>query len=188
MSKYFSQTVLNEIVDAVEKIKSIRNDIYQKYKVDILDNDAVSLSSFVNIVQSIDPNYNCNFSRNGEDGYTLIDNKRVEIESKTTKVVKTRKKDYKKTTFAFHANGLIDHQTYLFNLWDKDTLLPVRCYYVKDPINVDKINKLLRNLSENWKKKPPTRGGYDVIHLSEDVLINMIKETHEVNNCKVYSL
>lgn len=188
MSKYFTKTVLSEIIEATDKIKNIRNGIYLKYGVDILDNDSISLSTFFNIIRQIDPEYNCNFSRNGEDGYTIIDGNQIHIETKSTKVKKNKKGKHTTTTFAFHAKGLINHDAYIFNVWDKKTLDPVRCYYVKKKINVEKINSELKKLSEEWEKKPLTKGGYDVIRIDEKMLLNITKEFKQIDNCKVYVL
>lgn len=187
-SKYFDAETLNEIVDAVECIKTIRNQIYNKYKIDLLDNDSVSLASFFNLIRDVDHTYNCNFSRNGEDGYTLVDGQTVNVESKCSKVEKSKKNSYKKTSFAFHAKGLINHKAYLFNVWDKNDLTPVRCYYVKNPKNVAKINKKLKELSDQWSSKPLTKAGYDVIRIEEDMLIEMANFLPETKNDKVHVL
>lgn len=177
-----------EIIDAVNNIKKIRNLIFEKYKIDVLDNDSISLASFVNLIKDVDSTYNCNFSRNGEDGRTLIDDRIVNIESKCSKVEKSKNNSYKKTSFAFHAKGLIKHEAYLFNVWDKNDLKPVRCYYVRNPKNVEKINKRLKQLSEEWSSKPLTKAGYDVIRIEEDMLIQMTNASSSTKNQKVYLL
>lgn len=188
-SKYFDPESLTEISNSIEIVKTIRNDMYKKYKVDILDNDSISLASFYTIIKKIDVNYNCNFSRNGEDGHTMINGKIVKIESKCSKVEKKKNGFYGKTNFAFHAKGLINHQAYIFNVWSKDELEPLRCYYVKDPKNVAKINDKLQQLSDEWSKKPLTKAGYDVIRIEEDMLIEMIKKSsNSIEKDKVYLL
>lgn len=187
MSKYFDSENLNEIIQAVNQVIQIRNDLLLKHGVDILENDTASLSTFVNIIKEIDPNYNCNFSRNGEDAKTMLNGVVTKIENKTTKLQKT-KKGYKKASFAFHAEGLIEHDAYLFNIWDKYTLKPIKSYYVVDCENVKRINEKLVLLSNEWKNKPKTKAGYDVIYLHEDMLEKMIVSTSVINECKVHVL
>lgn len=188
MSKYFDKDVLSEIVDSVEKIKEMRNTIFEKHGIDILDNDSISLSTFFGLIKDVDSDYNCNFSRNGEDGYTVINGNKIFVESKSSKVEKSKKGIYRTTSFAFHAKGLINHQAYLFNVWDKNDLKPVRCYYVRNPKNVAKINKRLKQLSEEWSSKPLTKAGYDVIRIEEDMLIKMVDTSSNAKNQKVYLL
>jgi hypothetical protein len=179
-SKYLDSESLDKINNSIEIVKKIRNDIYKNYKIDILDNDSISLASFYNIIKKVDSNYNCNFSRNGEDGHTIIDGVTVKIESKCSKVAKKKNGSYGKTNFAFHAKGLIKHQAYIFSVWSKDDLEPLRCYYVKDVKNVAKINERLQKLSDEWSKKPATKAGYDVIRIEEDMLLKMLQTSSNI--------
>lgn len=187
-SKYLDTTGLNEIMQMSKVVKDIRNEMYKKYKIDLLDNDTISLSTFASIIQKFDQSYNCNFARNGEDGQTMLDNRSVKIETKTVKMKVSKKGKYGKSAFAFHAKGILDNEAYTFNIWDKDTLQPIRCYYVVDAENVKIINRILKKLSEEWHEKPTTKAGYDVIHLKEDVLISLAKSATMIDNCKVYLL
>ena len=182
MAKYLNDSSVLEIINSVEKIIEIRNVIYKNHEIDILETDTISLTKFFGIIRSIDPNYNCNYSRNGEDGKTLFDNKEIKIETKTSKINKG------KASFAFHAKGLINHDLYIFNVWHKENLTPLRTYYVRTPTNVKKLNDTLQNLSEEWQRKPATKAGYDVIRIHENLLESMIEKTETVNGCKVHYL
>lgn len=182
MSKYFNEISMSEISQAVENVIDIRNKIYMKYDIDIIENDRISLTKFYGIIKSVDPTYKCNYGRQNEDGKIIIENIETNVESKTTKLLKG------KASFAFHAKGLINHDAYLFNVWCKKTLTPLRCYYVKNPKNINVINKELDRLSKEWKKKPSTRAGYDVIRIKEEMLEKLVESSAIVNKCKVFFL
>jgi hypothetical protein len=179
MAKYLDSSSMLDLIESVKKIKQIRNEIYNKYEIDIIENDAISLVSFYEIIKNIDPNYICNFSRNGEDGRTILNDKEVHIENKCSKILKGN------SSFAFHARGKINHEIYLFNVWNKSTLLPMRCYYVRNPDNVLILNNKLKFLAEKWEKKPVTKNGYDVIRIEESLLKKMIETKLDVFGCEV---
>ena len=175
--------------DTCAKIIEFRNAEMVKSGIDYLDNDNMSLGVFAPIIKKIDPNYEPNFARNGDDGFTIQDDKEIGVESKTSKVKKyKRKKGYPKATFAFHAKGLISYDRYAFCTWDKNTLQPLSIYYVKDSKNVTAINDELKILSDEWSRKPTTKAGYDVIRIKEIMLTDMIKTTKDIDGCKVYIL
>lgn len=182
MGKYFDKSIVTELAKSVKTVIQIRNEIFLKYNIDILDNDTISSLQFFDTIKTIDEKYNCNFSRNGEDGKTIIENKEIHVEIKTSKTLKG------KTSFAFHAKGLIDHKCYIFNVWEKNTLKPLRCYYVINPSKVNMINKKLLEMSKEWERKPTTKAGYDVIRINEIFLEEMIESKKNINNCEVYIL
>ena len=188
MTLYLDESNLKTVMEAHEQIRIIRNNTFIKTGVDVLENDTVSLLSFAPYLRKIDPNYNPNFARNGDDGNTIKGNAVKGVESKTTKVNPLKKGGYSKATFAFHAKGLINHEIYSFNTWDKNTLTPQSLYYAQNPKNVKVINKELENMSEEWSKKPATKAGYDVIRIKEDMLKEMVETTEDINGCKVHTL
>ena len=175
--------------DTITKIIELRNELIAESGIDALDNDTISLGVFASIIKKIDLHYKPNFARNGHDGFTIQDDKEIGVESKTSKVKKyKRKKGYPKTSFAFHAQGLISYERYAFCTWDKNTLQPLSIYYVKDSKNVTAINDELKILSDEWSRQPTTEAGYDVIYIKEIMLTDMIKTTKDIDGCKVYIL
>ena len=140
------------------------------------------------IIKKIENSYSPNFARNGEDGHIEINDIFEDVELKTSKVKALKKGGYSKTSFAFHADGLLYHQKYIFNTWDKNSLLPISVFYITSADSIKIINEELAKLSTAWSIKPKTKGGYDVIRIKEELLLSMIKETKIIDNCKVYIL
>lgn len=194
MPNYFSPEVLEELNLARQQIYNIREDIYKKYKTDILDTDALSSLSIYEIVCQYDKDYNINFSRNGEDAKSkdiLIEQKAARVDGMYTSTGKLRKNAGRDAAFLFHAMGDIEHQRYLFVARNKVDLQVVRIYDIADMDNRQKIlNKLLVERN-NWLlrgKENAIKMKHDVIAIPESFLIDSLNLPYslEINNCKIH--
>lgn len=188
MAIYINESLLFDHINAAEKIIEIRNNIINMCGIDLTENDTLSSLVFSPIIKKIENSYSPNFARNGGDGRIKINDIFEDVELKTSKVKSLKKGGYSKTSFAFHANGLLYHEKYIFNTWDINTLSPVSVFYITSADSIKIINEELAKLSTAWSLKPKTKGGYDVIRIKEELLLSMIKETKIIDNCKVYIL
>ncbi|NBW33989.1 MAG: hypothetical protein EBR30_02930 [Cytophagia bacterium] len=194
MAKYLTPDVLIEMNAAREKIYDIRTEIYNKHKIDILDTDALSALSIYEIVSQYDPEYNINFSRNGEDaksGSILIEMKASRIDSPYTKKGKLRKRAECDAVFLFHAMGDIKHDRYLFVARDKNDLSIKRIYDIANVVNSTKVyDKLIdeRNIWLLHSRKDESKMKRDVISISEEFLINLFEKTNylKIGDVKVF--
>lgn len=194
MAKYLNPTSLYEMDEARKRIFADRETIYKKFKVDILDTDALSSLSIYNIVKQYDPNYNINFARNGEDaksGETLIEHKASRVEgSFTTKTGKLRKNAGLDAAFQFHAMGDLEHQRYIFVARCKDDLSILRMYDISNKDNCKKIINHLMSERQKWLDRSsgdPSKMKRDIILISEKQILEQIKFNNTtIDNVVVY--
>lgn len=190
MAKYLTSIEFSVLRLAAEKISVIRNDVFAQLGIDILDTDTMSSIPISDIMLQIDPNYNCNFSRNGEDAKSKSSNGNdIYIEQKSAKI-KIGKKIYL-ASFAFHAHGELIYDRYIFVARDVTTLAPARLYDISRPENIKKIHNILTCEQAKWDEKCRISGTmlkFDVIYVPEKTLIESmeISKTTTVNNCKVF--
>jgi hypothetical protein len=194
MAKYFDSASLKEMNDARQEIYKQRELIYQKYKIDLLDTDALSALSIYEIVNQYDPDFNINFARNGEDAKSngvLIEQKATRVDGPLTKTGKPRKNAGVDAAFQFHAMGDIDHARYIFVARNKTDLSVVRIYDIGDPSNVQKVVGHLMAERNAWLAK--TQGNQasmkrDIIVLPEQFILKNITfgKPMTVNGCQVF--
>jgi len=194
MAKYFDDASIQEMNEARKKIYAEREAIYKKYGVDILDTDALSAISIYEVVKQYDPDYNINFSRNGEDAMSngvLIEQKATRVKGKLTKTGKPRKNAGVDAAFQFHAMGDIDSDRYIFVARDHEDLSVVRIYDIGDPVNCKLVVDHLMSERNSWLSRSQgdqAKMKRDIITLPETVILNNIKFKSQtvVNNCTVY--
>ena len=194
MAKYFDSASLKEMNDARQEIYKQRELIYQKYKIDLLDTDALSALSIYEIVNQYDPDFNINFARNGEDAKSngvLIEQKATRVDGPLTKTGKPRKNAGVDAAFQFHAMGDIDHARYIFVARNKTDLSVVRIYDIGNSSNVQKVVGHLMAERNAWLAK--TQGNQasmkrDIIVLPEQFILKNIKfgKPMTVNGCQVF--
>jgi hypothetical protein len=194
MAKYFDSASLKEMNDARQEIYKQRELIYQKYKIDLLDTDALSALSIYEIVNQYDPDFNINFARNGEDAKSngvLIEQKATRVEGPLTKTGKPRKNAGIDAAFQFHAMGDIDHARYIFVARNKSDLSVVRIYDISEASNVQKVVGHLMAERNAWLAK--TQGNQasmkrDIIVLPEQFILDNITfgKPMTVNGCQVF--
>jgi hypothetical protein len=194
MAKYFDSASLKEMNDARQEIYKQRELIYQKYKIDLLDTDALSALSIYEIVNQYDSDFNINFARNGEDAKSngvLIEQKATRVDGPLTKTGKPRKNAGTDAAFQFHAMGDIDHARYIFVARNKSDLSVVRIYDISESSNVQKVIGHLMAERNAWLAK--TQGNQasmkrDIIVLSEQFILDNITfgNTTTVNGCQVF--
>jgi hypothetical protein len=193
MAKYFDKSVLAELNEARKRIFKEREAIYKKYKIDILDTDALSALSIYEVVSAYDNNYNINFARNGEDAKsldTLIEQKASRVEGLYTKTGKPRKNAGTDAAFQFHAMGDLDHPRYIFVARNKEDLSIMRVYDIAKKENCAKVLQYLMAERSAWLVR--TQGNQaamkrDIILLPEKFILENIKfSTTLTNGCCVY--
>ena len=181
MARYLNKSILTEIAPVQEKLYELRNKIFEKYGVDLLDTDTASNLASYHIISSYDKNYTISFARNGEDAKSGD----VLIEKKTTRVKPYKRKlGYPKTSFLFHAEGDLECERYLFECRNYFTLKPITIYDISKPKNVEKVVKHLYGERDAWRKKGKKK--YDVIGVPE-TLVEQLSVTKEmiIDECKV---
>ena len=182
MAKYLETQTLSELDDYRRKIFALRAEAYDKFKIDVLDNDTLSALSIYEIVHQYDPDYNINFARNGEDsksGDVLIEQKASRIEKKK------RSGLYAVAGFQFHAMGNIEYDRYIFATRDKGTLDLIRIYDISISKNTLEVQKHLLGERKKWEDKNKKLGytqKHDVIILPEDILLNLQNSTKQIIN------
>jgi len=195
MSKYLQPIILDEMNLARKEIFAIRSTIYKKYNIDVLDTDALSALSTYEVVSKYDPNYNINFSRNGEDaksGDVHIEMKAARISSPYTKRGKLRKHAGRDAVFQFHAMGDIKHPRYLFVARDKDDLSIKRIYDIASVDNCEKVYQHLLNERNLWLERgklDQSKMKRDVIELPETLLVGFFPQNHKltiIDDTKIY--
>jgi len=194
MSKYFTKDILDELNLARKNIYSFRTSMYEMYKIDILDTDALSALSIYEIVSQYDSNYNINFSRNGEDaksGSVLIEQKAARVDGPITSTGKPRKNAGRDATFLFHAMGDIKHQRYIFVARNKNDLTICRLYDILQETNNSKIFTKLLEERNKWLSKgiqDNNKMKHDVISINESFLLEQLALPIQltINNCQVY--
>lgn len=186
MAKYLEEDKIKELIEIRNRIFPVRQSAYQKFQIDVLDNDTLSSLSIWEIVREYDKDYNTNFSRNGEDATS----KSGIIEQKCSNV-KPTKKGIGPAKFQFHAMGEIEYPRYIFVVRSKDTLSPVRMYDISKKNNTQIIIDHLLNERDNWLEKgkidPVKNMKRDVIVLPEILLKQKIKFQYtDINGCMVF--
>ncbi len=191
--KYFDADSIAEMNKVRKEIFALRESIYKKHQIDILDTDALSSLSIYEIVTQYDPFYNINFARNGEDAKSndvLIEQKATRVDGLLTKRGKPRKNAGTDAAFQFHANGDLDSPRYLFVARNKADLSVMRIYDVSDTENRKIIFEHLLNERNEWNKKTngdPIKMKRDVIVLPEKLLLEKlnIKSRKKINGCDI---
>lgn len=187
MAKYFETKDLSVMNEVRKEIFALRQKIYKQYKIDILDTDALSALSIHEIVSQYDPDYNVNFSRNGEDAISkgvLIENKASRVSGPLTKTGKQRKGAGEDAVFLFHAMGDLDHQRYIFVARDKDDLSVVRLYDISSKDNCKLVLDHLMAEREEWLergKKDKKLMKRDIISLPEKFILTKLNLTTKLN-------
>lgn len=193
MAKYFDSASLDDMNTARIEIYKQRELIYQKYKIDLLDTDALSALAIYEIVKQYDPDFNINFSRNGEDAVSngvLIEQKATRVEGPLTKTGKPRKNAGIDAAWQFHAMGDIESDRYILVARDKDDLSIKRIYDIGDAANTQKVAGHLLAERDAWLAK--TQGNKakmkrDIIMIDEkNILANIVfKSNTVINGCQV---
>jgi hypothetical protein len=194
MAKYFDTDALKEMGIVLKKIYAEREAIYRKYKVDLLDTDALSSLTIYDIVSQYDKDYNINFSRNGEDASSkgvLIEQKATRVDGALTKTGKPRKNAGSDASFLFHAMGDIDHPRYIFVARNKDDLAVVRLYDISSKANCKIVSKYLLGERDKWLakgKKDKAQMKRDIISITEKYIKENLKlpTTLNILGCVVY--
>jgi hypothetical protein len=194
MSKYLAPIILDEMNIARKEIFAIRANIYKKYKIDVLDTDALSALSIYEVVSQYDTNYNINFSRNGEDaksGDVHIEMKASRVSHPYTKRGKLRKNADRDAVFLFHAMGDIEHKRYLFVARDKDDLSIKRVYDIAGTENCKKIYLKLLEERNAWLERgklDQSKMKHDVISIHETFLLELFpkKNPLTIDTTKIY--
>lgn len=193
MAKYFSKQELAEMNEVRKQIFALREKIYRKLKVDVLDTDALSALSIHEIVSQYDPHYNINFARNGEDAISngvLIEQKASRVEGPLTKTGKPRKNAGSDAGFQFHAMGDLDSPRYIFVARNKDDLSVERIYDISSTDNCKLVLNQLMSMRNSWLSR--TQGNqakmkHDLIVLTEKFLLeNLNLPTRlKINGCVI---
>lgn len=194
MAKYFSSDCLVEMNEIRKKIFAEREKIYKKYKIDILDTDALSALSIYEIVVQYDPDYNINFARNGEDAKSngiLIEQKATRVEGALTKTGKPRKNAGTDAAFQFHAMGDLDYPRYIFVARNKNDLSVMRIYDISENKNRKKVLDCLMSERQSWldrSKGDQKKMKRDIIVLAEKFILDNIKFNSQqtINGCEVF--
>jgi len=182
MANYLDKDSLAGLDEYRHKIFALRAEAYQKYKIDVLDNDTLSALSIYEIVSEYDSDYNINFARNGEDSKS----NNVLIEQKASRIAKKKKSgQYPTASFQFHAKGNIEYNRYIFATRDLATLELIRIYDISNEKNTKLIQQDLLNKRANWEAKNLKLGytqKYDVILLDEEFLQKLEASTKQIIN------
>jgi hypothetical protein len=187
MANYLDNDSVKALDEYRRKIFALRAEAYSQFKIDVLDNDTLSALSIYEVVHQYEPNYNINFSRNGEDGKSGS----VLIEQKASRIEKKKRSGiYAMAGFQFHAQGDIEYDRYIFATRDKSTLDLVRIYDISIKDNIELVQNYLLNLRDLWEQKNKKLGKTqkrDVIVLPEDILIKGLKKSvkQTINQCEV---
>jgi len=193
MAKYFETADLIEMNQVRKEIFSLRESIYKKFKIDILDTDALSALSIHEIVSQYDADYNINFARNGEDAKSngvLIEQKATRVEGALTKTGKPRKNAGTDAAFQFHAMGDLDYPRYLFVARNKADLSIMRIYDISGDDNRKLVLDHLMKERKAWLKRSngdQAKMKRDIIVLPEKLLLEklVIKEKKTINGCNI---
>jgi hypothetical protein len=193
MSIYLEKEQLVKIIESAKKIIQIRNEVMNEFGIDLLDTDAISSSCTYEIINQYDPDYNINFSRNGEDAQsngTLIEQKTTRIGSDITKRGKKRKNAGADAAFHFHAMGNIDYPRYIFVVKDKKSLEIRRIYDISKQENRQIILDHLLAERDSFLQRVagnPAKMKHDPVFLPEKLFLEKINFTIlNIDGCFVY--
>lgn len=193
MGKYFESAALQEMNEVRKRIFAEREAIYKKYKVDVLDTDALSALSIYEIVSQYDSDYNINFARNGEDAKSngvLIEQKATRVEGPLTKTGKPRKNAGEDAAFQFHAMGDLDYPRYIFVARNKDDLSVIRIYDISNDKNRKIVLDHLMGERQAWLDRSQgdqAKMKRDIITLPEKVILEKLKlpTKLKINGCVI---
>lgn len=191
--KYFDKSSIAEMNEVRKQIFALRETMYKKYKVDILDTDALSSLSIYEIVTEYDSDFNINFARNGEDAKSngvLIESKATRVEGAFTKTGKPRKNAGTDAAFQFHAMGDLASDRYLFVARNKEDLSILRIYDISDPDNQKIVLDHLMQERKNWLARSngdEAKMKRDIIVLPEKLLLEKldVKERKNIKGCDI---
>jgi len=193
MGKYFDSAALQEMNEVRKRIFAEREAIYKKYKVDVLDTDALSALSIYEIVVQYDSDYNINFARNGEDAQSkgvLIEQKATRVEGALTKTGKPRKNAGEDAAFQFHAMGDLDYPRYIFVARNKDDLSVIRIYDISNDANRKIVLDHLMGERNAWLDRSQgdqAKMKRDIITLPEKVILEKLQlpTKLEIHGCVI---
>ena len=182
MAKYLEDTSIKELNEYRQKIYEIRKEAFSKFGIDVLDTDTLSSLSIHEVVSQYDPDYNINFSRNGEDAKS----NNVLVEQKCSKI----KKSTNSASFMFHAMGDLAHDRYVFVIRREEDLKLLRIYDIGTPSNVKLVQDQLFAQRKDWLAKgklDESKMKRDVITITEKFLLENLKKTttSSINDCAV---
>jgi hypothetical protein len=186
MANYIEQSQIHQLIEVRDAIFKERSKAWADTGIDLFDNDTLSSLSVYEVVTTYDPDFNINFSRNGEDAIS----NGVKIENKCNTIKPNKKGIIGLAAFQFHAMGDLEYPRYILAVRRKDNLQLVRLYDITAPANALAIQEHLLGLRTAWLArgaKDPSKMKYDVITLPESLLNSFtFRETKQVNNCVVY--
>jgi hypothetical protein len=176
--KFLSKEDMLLLIEETEMMYDIRNRIYEKFGIDLLDSgDALSNLAVYNIVSQYDSSFLPNFHRNGVDG--VSDNGDCEL--KTTRVdvkllTPTGKKSRKNPlNGAWTLHAVSEYaQRYIFVALDKDTRKPVRIYDISEASNVQTVINHLEDQRQKFiikTKGDPSKLKNDRIGINEKFIV-----------------
>ena len=195
MAKYFSDSDIETMDQYRKQIYAIREKMFAQFDVDPLDTDALSSIAIYKIVKQYDPNFNVNFSRNGEDGKSgdvLIEQKACRVDpSPLTATGKPRKNYNQDAGFQFHAMGTLDSPRYIFVARSETDLSILRIYDIGSEQNKKIVLDHLMNERQTWENKNKKLGytqKHDVIVIGEKYILDkcQFNSVSTINGCKVY--
>jgi hypothetical protein len=192
-AKYLDKVSIQEMNEIRKQIFALRESMYKKHKIDILDTDALSSLSIYEIVTEYDPDFNINFARNGEDAKskgTLIESKATRVEGEFTKTGKPRKNAGTDAAFQFHAMGDLASDRYLFVARSKEDLSILRIYDIANPENRQVVLDHLMQERTNWlirSNGDQAKMKRDIIVLPEKLLLEKlnVKERKNIKGCDI---
>lgn len=185
MANYLSSEILTQLDEYRRKIFELREEAYRITGVDLLDNDTLSALSIYKIVSQYDPDYNINFSRNGEDAKS----NGIDIEMKASRVERKKRSGfYGLASFQFHAMGNLNYDRYIFVTRDRATLAIIKIYDISNKIDCHHIQTHLLAEREAWLtrgRKDQAKMKHDVILLPEILLTTFSSTTTIIDGVKV---
>ena len=186
MAKYIEKSKIENLIEVRNSIFKERSKAWADIGIDLFDNDTLSSLSIYEVVTQYDPDFNINFSRNGEDAVS----NGVNIENKCHTIAPNKQGIIGKAAFQFHAMGDLEYPRYVLAVRRKDNLKLVRMYDISADENVSSIQQHLLSLRAAWLAKGTkdnSKMKYDVITLPESLLESFsFKETKLVNDCQVH--
>lgn len=190
---YLSKDALLEVSEIVNQIINLRNQIYKKYNIDVLDSgDAISNIVSYQTISQYDPGFNPNFHRNGrdtEDGSEAKSTRVSEIAA-FTKTGRPSKKNIYNAVWTLHAVSDYSHR-YFFVARSKKNLKTLRIYDISEPKSVEIIINNLEAQRQVFLKKFKTgdvkKIKNDRIGISEKFIRDniQINDTFKIDNCDV---
>lgn len=200
-NKFYEQPGYNEmILDGCKEmlnIVEIRNRFYVKWMVDILQTDIMTKLIITSKLHKLFSRFCPNLHRNGDDIVLfLLDNldKRI-VELKTRRQKRNIHKKSKNgsywaaSSFTFHVEGDIQHQSYLFTIHDMNNLdYIVRVIFISDLKNASIIHNILQKEKIKYYNTHKVVRKRDTIDIKENDILNHIRLKHFIiDNIEVYT-